>query len=141
MEAVSYTHLDVYKRQILGYLENLKDELNNSGTKNINTLLNDAKKISSYDDPEAYKWLIDIQKAISNYEDYSISNKIKAEVKDAKGYSSVSTFNKYNIIVGYLSYLLDETNNITYNNINDLINEGNSITDWSSSNAYKWRCV
>ena len=54
--------------------------------------------------------LIDIQKAISNYEDYSISNKIKAEVKDAKGYSSVSTFNKYNIIVGYLLYLLDETN-------------------------------
>ncbi len=139
-DAKGYTRISTFNKKniILGYLENLKDELNNSGTKNINTLLNDAKKTSSYDDPEAYKWLIDIQKAISNYEDYSISNKIKAEVKDAKGYSSVSTFNKYNIIVGYLSYLLDETNNIIYNNINDLINEGNSITDWSSSNAYKW---
>ena len=127
---------------ILGYLSYLKDEVNNNSNRNIQELLTEAQTISVYNSPDAYKWLIEVQKTMDLYKDYYITTEILNEVTYSKGYSSTSISNKFNIIVGYLLYLNDKIQMgdmvITEDKIDSLIEEGKTITDWESSEAYKW---
>ena len=141
--AKSYSRISTFNKQniILGYLEYLMSELNEADDKNVDELISDAGSINDFSGPQAYKWLIEVLKSMDHYKTYPVTQDIINEGRDAKGYSSTSTFNKFNIIVGYLLFLEDKiesSGQITVNKINMLINEANSMSDWSSSKAYKW---
>ncbi len=144
--AKGYSSISLSNKQdiILGYLLYMKDEINEIPDKDVDGLLTGAASVNDYGSPDAYKWLIEVEKSMKQYEDFSITSDIQSEVRTAKGYSSISLSNKYNIIVGYLSYLQDlchASGNdipISVEGIGNLISEGNKITAWNSPAAYKW---
>ena len=131
-----------YQNKILGYLRYLKNELNDSNSKDIDDLIVESNSIGSLDAPEAYLWVVDVRKNMDQYTNYSLAKGIANDATSAQSNSSISIFNKYNIILGCLLHLNEViqgyNDNLTISSIEELINEGNSITDWSSSDAYRW---
>ena len=75
---------------VLGYLEYLKDELSDVQDKDVDELLSRATSVTDYKSPNAYKWLIEIEKSMKQYETYPIVSDIRSEVSSAKSSSSIS---------------------------------------------------
>ena len=124
--------------KILGYLGNLEDELYESGLKNIESLITEGKKIADTSSASAYKWIIDVLKTNEEYKDSFVYSDIKGVCISAKGHSSISTFNELNKILGYLDNLKGKVAGTESKSVQDLITEGERISDKSSPEAYTW---
>ena len=138
--AKNYTSISTANKQniILGYLDYLKDELNAVNNKDVDELISEGSSISKSNSSYAYKWLIEVNKTVEQYVKYNVSSDIIDEVNSAKNYTSISTANKQNIILGYLGYLEDILNGVNDKSVKDILNEANKINVYNSSNAYKW---
>ena len=104
----------------------------------IKNLINEGYALSSDSSPNAYIWINRVLNTNEKYPSSFVYSKIKSEAEEAQSNTNISTFNCKNKILAYLECLIDEINKIEYKGLSELIEEGNNISDNSSSRAYKW---
>lgn len=140
ISAKEYTNISTFNcaNKILGYLLNLEDFINESDTKSVSDLVEYGKNIDNYESIEAYKWLVDVLNTNEKYKTSFVYSDIKSECNSAKDYSSTSTFNCANKILGYLSVMQDEIDAVAVKTVEELIVSGNALSDKASADAYKW---
>lgn len=138
--AKGYSSISTFNcaNKIIGYLLNLEDYINENGTKSISDLMEYGKTIDNYASADAYRWLVDVLNTIEGYKTSFVYGDIKSECNSAKGYSSTSTFNCTNKILGYLSIVQDEIDRADSQTVRELIDFGNALIDKENADAYKW---
>ncbi len=138
--AKGYSSISTFNcaNKIIGYLLNLEDYINENDTKPISDLMEYGKTIVDYASADAYKWLVDVLNANEEYKTSFVYGDIKSECNSAKGYSSTSTFNCTNKILGYLSIVQDEIDRADEQTVCELIDFGNALINKESADAYKW---
>lgn len=138
--AKGYSSISTFNcaNKIIGYLLNLEDYINENDTKSISDLIEYGKNIADYASADAYKWLVDILNTNEKYKISFVYDDLKSECNSAKGYSSASTFNCTNKILGYLSIVQDEIDRADEKTVLELIDFGNTLIDKDSADAYKW---
>ena len=142
--AKSYSSISTANKQnmIIGYLEYLMDEFLEVEDKEISELIDEANLLNTDKAPEAYIWLSEVLKTVNKVEGYSVSKDIIDCVDSAKSFSSISTANNFNKILGYLIFLNDKISSssevIKMSKIDTLIDYGNTTNDWKGCYSYKW---
>lgn len=138
--AKRYTSISTFNcaNKIIGYLLNLEDYINENDTKSVSDLMEYGKTIDDYASVDAYKWLVDVLNTNEKYKTSFVYGDIKNECNSAKRYTSTSTFNCANKILGYLSVVQDEIDRADGQTVRELIVSGNALSDKASADAYKW---
>ncbi len=104
----------------------------------LQRLISTGEAITDSSSAEAFVWINNVLKYIEKHKDSFVYEDIKSEATSAKNYTSISTLNKQNIIIGYLEFLEDELNNVETKDVPQLISEAKTIRNYNSPQAYKW---
>ena len=99
----------------------------------IEELICVGESITDPSSAEAFVWIANVLKIIEKHTDSYVYDDIKTEATYAKGYSNISISNKQNIIIGYLYYLKDELSGKDDKNVEELLLEAQTITNYNSS--------
>ncbi|MBE5843670.1 MAG: hypothetical protein E7302_05735 [Butyrivibrio sp.] len=132
----SYTSINDlnYRNRILGAMMQLRDELSGAQAESVSSLISTGQNISN-NGPLLYKWILDVSETNELNKTSFAYNNIKSSSKSFLSYTDYNDLNYRKRILGALKFVEDES---TVYTISQLIATGNSITDRSSPDAYKW---